>query len=164
MRNRTFIVVIFVLLQIVVCKYLGFSPFVTISLLPALVLFSNERTSAPVLMISAFAMGMFVDLFGEGLIGLNASCLVFLAFFRRLIALNVLGKMYIPEKGFIKYESVPTLRLFLAILSAEMTFFVPYFILDGCTTVGALISIERLLIALVINLPVCYYVGRAISD
>lgn len=165
MKNgKLAIFIIITILQIIICKYLGFSILVTVNLLPAVMLFAKVELSPLVLMLLGFGAGMTVDLFGEGLIGLNAFSMVLLAALRQPLHNMVLGKTNISERGYIDYDAIPSLRLIFTIAITLIIYFIPYMILDGGFALDIITSIERLVIAVAINTPLVFYIGKVISD
>lgn len=163
-NSRFFIFLVLVLLQIVVCKYLGISAWFVLSILPVVILFAKVEISTFALMILAALAGIAVDLLGDGLIGLNSFSLVLLSVFRGPILSRIMGKVNLPERGYVKYEAVPTARLLLSIIVAETIFFLPYVYLDGGFSAGVVFFSIRLLLSIFINLPLCFYAGLAICE
>ena len=84
MRNPIFGIayILLVIVQMIICNYFQFSPYFVISILPAMVLCIPLTISTNVCMLIAFATGLSVDWLAEGLIGINASALIPVAYAR----------------------------------------------------------------------------------
>ena len=78
MRKSGFWVAYFLLLvaQILLSNYFLFTPYITLSILPVMVLCISTRIAPYVCMLIAFGSGLMVDWLSEGVLGLNAFALV----------------------------------------------------------------------------------------
>ena len=83
MRRSNFFLVylLLVVAQILICNYFHLTPYVTLSLLPVMVLCLPVRVSTLGALFIAFATGMSVDFLAEGLPGLNTLALLPVGYF-----------------------------------------------------------------------------------
>ena len=84
-RNISFAFVLMLFLQVVICQVFQFGSYCVISLLPAMLICLPTSMSTLKCMLSAFFIALFVDFFGDGLLGLNAFSLLPLAYARNFI-------------------------------------------------------------------------------
>ena len=133
MRKKTFwIAYIFLLLvQLIICNFFRFTPYIMLSILPVMVLCISTRLDTLWTMLIAFATGMTVDLLSEGLLGLNALALVPVAFFRNPIIQLIFGKEIFARKEDFTLRSSGFAQVGLALLLAQALFLVLYIWADG---------------------------------
>lgn len=66
--------------QILVSSFVNFGPSVLICFYPLYILSKSPKTPVSQILISSFILGLLIDFFSNGVLGLNASASVFLAF------------------------------------------------------------------------------------
>ena len=93
-----FIFLLLVAVQMLICNYLNLSPYLTLSLLPVLILCVPLRLPTFWTLLLAFATGSAVDLLSEGLLGLNALALVPVAFVRKEVIRLIFGDELFARK------------------------------------------------------------------
>ena len=81
-QNFTIIYILLALAQMVICNYCRISPFIYVTILPAMVLALPQKINTALSMVIAFITGLAVDFLSEGIIGLNTLSLVPVAFIR----------------------------------------------------------------------------------
>ena len=81
-HNFTVIYILLALAQMVICNYCRISPFIYVTILPAMVLALPLKINTAWSMAIAFVTGLAVDFLSEGIIGLNTLSLVPVAFIR----------------------------------------------------------------------------------
>ena len=80
--------------QAVLCNYAALGPYITLSMLPAMVLCIPTSLSTISCMLIAFASGLAVDWMSEGIIGLNAAAIVPVALLRNWIIKIFMGEVH----------------------------------------------------------------------
>ena len=119
---------VFVLLflaQVLLNNYFRVSPYLTISLLPAMILCFPIRVPTVGTLLGAFAMGLVVDFLTEGVLGLNAVALLPVAILQKSTLQRVFGNelfarqedFSIPRNGWgcIILAHIILLALYMAI-------------------------------------------------
>lgn len=99
------------LLQLVISDYVHLGPWVTLCLLPLLILQIPRSRSPHVVMLIAFGLGLGLDILSDGVPGLNAFAAVLAAaprkfFYRLLVNADRQDKTEVPllrETGLLKY-------------------------------------------------------------
>lgn len=123
--NNIMLWLLLLILQLVICNYLYISPLLVLTLLPAIIFCLPATLPTVWAMLIAFAAGAFVDLLGDGLIGLNALAAVPVALVRRMLLASIFGSdtvergesISIYKNGFFRIAGALgiVISLFLAI-------------------------------------------------
>lgn len=99
------------LLQLVISDYVHLGPWISLCLLPLLILLIPRSRSPHVVMLIAFGLGLGLDILSDGVPGLNAFAAVLAAaprkfFYRLLVNADRQDKTEVPllrETGLLKY-------------------------------------------------------------
>ena len=103
----------YVLLQVLLCNYLNLTYYLTLSILPVLVLLIPVRYSTITAMLIAAASGFLVDFLGDGVLGLNMLALIPVGLVRNGLLNLVFGQEVFAHKedvtiqkyGIIKFST-----------------------------------------------------------
>lgn len=120
--------------QIVLCNFSPLGPYITLSLLPAMIFCIPMSVSTAVCMIIAFGSGLAVDWLSEGLIGINAASLVPVALARKSIVRIFFGEDLITRGDSFSVNKYGTAKVSAALMSSIAVFLLFYVILDGAGT------------------------------
>ena len=120
--------------QIVLCNFSPLGPYITLSLLPAMIFCIPMSISTAVCMIIAFGSGLAVDWLSEGLIGINAASLVPVALARKSIVRIFFGEDLITRGDSFSVNKYGTAKVSAALMSSIAVFLLFYVILDGAGT------------------------------
>jgi hypothetical protein len=136
MRRSNFFLVylLLVVAQILICNYFHLTPYVTLSLLPVMVLCLPIRVSTTAALFIAFATGLSVDLLAEGLLGLNTLALLPVAFIRMPLIRLIFGEDLISRKEDFTVRKNGIGKVTLAILLVQALFLLLYIWADGAGT------------------------------
>ena len=132
--RRTYFNITFILLaivQMVICNYFQFTPLITLSILPAMILCVPLSINTPICMVIAFATGLSVDWLAEGIIGLNAASLLPVAFARKTIIRLLIGEDLVVREESLSFRKNGIEKISIALLVSYGIFFFLYIILDG---------------------------------
>ena len=132
--NFTFLYCLMLLCQIVLCNFSPLGPYITLSMLPAMVFCMPLSVSTISCMFIAFGSGLAVDWLSEGLIGINAASLVPVALARKSIVKMFFGEDLITRKDSFSLRKYGMAKVSAAILSCLAVFLVIYIFLDGAGT------------------------------
>ena len=91
-QNFNILYILLVICQIVLCNYCPLGQYITLSMLPAMVLCLPLKNSNIICMLIAFASALAVDWMSEGVLGLNASALIPVALTRKTFIRIFLGE------------------------------------------------------------------------
>jgi hypothetical protein len=145
MKNQFFGILYFLLVigQMILCTYSQFTPYVVLSMLPAMILCMPLTVRTPLCMIIAFASGLAVDWLAEGLIGINAASLVPVALARKTIIRVFLGEDLIARNDSFTFKKNGFGKISIALFVALSIFFGIYVILDAAGTQPASFNLIR---------------------
>ena len=128
------IYVLLVVGQLLLTHFLRVSPYLTLCILPVLVLCIPIRVGTPVVMAIAFSTGLAVDLLGEGVLGLNTLALVPVGLLRNSIIRLIFGTEVFARREDFSVRRNGLGKVLLAVLIALAVFFVPFVWVDGAGT------------------------------
>ncbi len=123
-----------VIAQVLVCNYFHFSYYVTLSILPLLILCLPLRMNTLWSLLLAAAVGLAVDLLADGVVGLNAAALLPVAFVRKTVISAVFGSGLFARDEDIAIRKHGRPKFALAIVLVQALFLVVYIALDGAWT------------------------------
>jgi hypothetical protein len=136
MKNQFFGILYFLMVigQMILCNYFQFTPYIVLSILPAMVLCMPLTIRTPLCMVIAFASGLAVDWLAEGLVGINAAALVPVALARKTIIRVFLGEDLIARNDSFTFKKNGIGKISIALFTALSIFFVIYITIDGAGT------------------------------
>ena len=154
MKNPTFGIayILLVIVQMVICNYFQFSPYLVISILPAMVLCIPLTISTKLCMLLAFMTGLSVDWLAEGLIGINASALIPVAYARKTLIRIFLGEDLISRKDTFSYRKNGVGKILTVLLISYALFFAVYVFLDGAGVRPFLFNLTRFALSMLCSL------------
>ena len=130
----TLVYLLLVVVQILLCNYFHVTPYITLSILPIMILCLPLKISTVAAMIIAFVTGLSVDFLAEGLIGINALALVPVAYVRKSIIGFVFGEDLISRGEDFSIRKNGLGEVSMAILLVQSLFLLIYIIADGAGT------------------------------
>lgn len=155
---------ILLLAQMVICNYFHLTYYVTLSLLPALILFLPTRIGPVWTMLIAAATGLVVDALAEGLPGLNMFALVPVAFARRGILSLVCGSELYANGENLSLKKHGTGKVATVLLIGEALFLALYIWADSAGTTPFWFNFLRFLCSLATGVALCLAAGDLLSD
>lgn len=120
--------------QVILCNYAHLGPYITLTLLPAMILCIPIRISTITCMLVAFASGFLTDFLAEGLLGLNVAALLPVALIRKGTVRIFLGEDIIARKDSFSIKKNGLLKVSTALLVSTAVFLAVYIFLDGAGT------------------------------
>lgn len=154
MKNPTFGIayILLVIVQMVICNYFQFSPYLVISILPAMVLCIPLTISTNLCMLTALITGLSVDWLAEGLIGINASALIPVAYARKTLIRVFLGEDLISRKDTFSFRKNGIGKILMALLISYALFFAVYIFLDGAGVRPFMFNLTRFVLSMLCSL------------
>lgn len=150
-QNFGLIYVLLVICQMIMCNFAQFGPYVLLSMLPAMVLCIPTGISTTTCMLMAFASGFSVDLFSEGLLGLNTAAILPVAVLRKGIISIFLGEDIINRNDSFSIRKNGISKVSFAITTVTAIFLAIYIFLDGAGTREFSFSFTRFIVSLACN-------------
>lgn len=150
-HNYGLVYILLTVVQIIICNYFRISPYLTLSILPAMVICIPSSRSTVSALLIAFATGLAVDALSEGILGLNALALVPVAFIRTPLMRLLLGKEVNErhESLNIRYNGLSTVSVAIAV--AQTLFLAIYILADGAGMRPFWFNISRFAASLACN-------------
>ena len=166
MKGQNFGLLFFLLLigQVIICNFTNLGPFITLSLLPAMILCVPLSVSTPLCMLIAFATGLSVDFLSEGLIGINAASLIPVALMRKPLVRFFLGEDIISRNdGFsIRKNGIGKISMMMSL--ATILFLGIYVYLDGAGARTSGFNAARVGISFLCNFPLAIIVTNILTE
>ena len=144
--------------QMLICNYFHVSPYLMLSILPAMVLCIPTRVRTAFAMLIAFATALCVDLLAEGVLGLNILALVPVALCRRSICGFIFGEELLVREEDFSTRKYGFPKVIFALVIVQFIFLAVYLYADGAVVRPPLFSLERfgvsLLAGVLVSIPV----------
>ena len=149
--------------QIIICNYCTFTPYVTLTLLPALVMCIPTGIRTIPGMLIAGLTGLSIDFLSEGLIGLNTAAILPIAFLRKGMIGIFLGKDLIIREDQFSIRKNGAGKVSLVMFLATTLFMALYIILDGAGTRSVVFNLLRYACSIVPNMLLCLLVTNILN-
>jgi len=120
--------------QIIICNYFHLTQYVMLSILPAMVMCIPTKYNTTVALCIAFLSGLAVDLFAEGLMGLNILAIVPVAFARKNVVKAIFGGELLSRKDNFSIGKNGLGKVSFALIIAQAIFLLVYILADGAGT------------------------------
>ncbi len=133
-QNFNILYVLLVICQIVLCNYCPLGPYITLSILPAMILCLPLKNSNTICMLIAFASALAVDWISEGVLGLNVAALLPVALTRKTIIRIFLGEDLINRSEMFTFRKNGVVKISAAIFTIYAIYLGIYIFLDGAGT------------------------------
>lgn len=165
MKTQNFGLLYFLMIlgQMVLCNFADFSPYVMLSLLPAMVICIPLTVSTPLCMFIAFATGLSVDWLSEGLIGINAASLVPVALMRKPLIRFFLGEDIITRSDSFSFRKNGISKISAILLLSTFLFIGIYIFLDGAGIRPAWFNWTRIGVSLACNYVLAIIVTNTLT-
>ena len=153
MKGQNFGLLYFLLVigQVILCNFTNLGPYITLSLLPAMILCVPLTVSTPLCMLLAFATGLSADWLSEGLIGINAASLIPVALMRKPLIRFFLGEDIITRSDSFSIRKNGAGKISTILLLSILIFLSIYIFLDGAGTRSLEFNATRLGVSLACN-------------
>ena len=135
MRNSfTLTYILLTVAQMILSNYFHFTPYMMITILPAMILCIPTKTGTVKAMLIAFATGLAVDFFAEGTLGINAMSAVPGALLRRPFIGILFGNEPFEQKENVTIRKYGFARVTMAVTLMTMLFLLIYILADCAGT------------------------------
>jgi hypothetical protein len=153
MKTQNFGLLFFMMVlgQMVLCNFAGFSPYIMLTMLPAMIVCVPLTVSTPLCLLLAFATGLSVDWLSEGLIGINAASLVPVAMMRKPLIRFFLGEDLITRSDSFSFRKNGIGKISLVLIVSLLIFLGIYVFLDGAGTRPTWFNLTRMGLSLLCN-------------
>lgn len=138
--------------QVVLCNYAALGPYVMLSMLPAMVFCIPTTISTTMCMLIAFASGLAVDWLSEGIIGLNASAILPVAWLRTGVIRIFLGEDLITRGDRFSFKKNGFGKISVALSVLLIIYLGIYVFLDGAGGRPAWFNLTRIGVSFICNM------------
>ena len=162
MKNYRFILVylIMVVVQVLLDNFFPLSRYVLISVLPALILVLPVDTRPIAAMLLSFALGLVVDFFSNGMLGMSSLALVPVGLVRSAVIAGVFGAELTSRGDELSVHRLGVPKMVLTCLILCAVYFVVYVLVDSAGTVAFWPAALRFGLSILVSTPVCVFVVR----
>lgn len=125
--------VLLIICQILLSEYVNIWPLLYLAIFPQFIILLPPAMNRSLYMLVAFTLGMAIDIFADGIPGLNASALVAMAYSRPLVLKLVLSRGTIENSDNLPLlpRSVEPQKLTMLNIILLAIFFTVYILLDS---------------------------------
>lgn len=120
--------------QVLLCNYFQFTPYIMLTILPAMVLCMPLTIGTIGCMAISFLSGLAIDWLAEGIVGLNAAALLPVALLRKTFIRIFFGEDLIVRRDSFSMRKYGVAKVSAALLASMLVFLVIYLFLDGAGT------------------------------
>ena len=132
MKNgNAFVIFVLLIAQVLIWNYFNLSQFVLLTYLPVMVLCLPVRISTTAALVGTFCVGLAVDFFTHGILGLTCSALLPVAFSRKFIISLVFGEELFARGESISLRRQGLMKMNLGIVLSTALFLIVYIWVDG---------------------------------
>lgn len=163
MRYSLASVLILVFAQAIICNFLHISHFLTLSILPVLILCLPTKYSTTYAMVAAFVIGFLVDFMAEGVLGLNIFALVPVGLSRRKICNVIFGKELVARMDDFSVKKYGVAKVALALAAAQAIFLLFYIWADGGRSWPAGTNVFRFILSLLAGMAVSLPIANMLT-
>lgn len=150
MKRHFFLYYILLLaIQLLICEWFNFSAYVTLSILPVMVLCIPTKHNTLSSMFIAFASGLAIDFLAEGVMGMNALALVPVATVRLVIIGIIFGNEPILRQSGFSVRKNGFGKVLFTVVLVQSLYLAIYLFADGALLRPVLFNVERFLASLV---------------
>ncbi len=157
---------IMMICQILLSEYVNIWALLYIAIFPQFIILLPPSMNRSMYMLVAFAFGMGIDLFTDGILGLNAAALVAMAYMRPAIL-----KFTLPKGNFDNYENIPLIPKTVEIAALTLitalhltVFFAVYILIDSAASFTLGYTLLKLIVCIIANTLVSVLLNMALLD
>lgn len=162
--TTVFMIIFFIIVQLLVDNYLSLGARVSITILPIMILcFSYKYDTIPMMLI-AFGLGLSVDILGNGIIGLNAAALVAVAFTRKTFLKHLVNQKNIEKLSAPSTREMGLVPYIIYLLFSYIIFFAIYIPLESLSIYPIFPNLIKFTLCIVINVIIAYILGSLFQN
>ena len=167
MKSNLWNIILYVLifvLQVLICNYVDIGAYVYICLIPLIVTGIPMKIDVRITMLAAFGIGLMLDIFSSGVVGLNAASATMLAAFRKPLFNFTVNKehRYSVEVPSIRNIGLNNYIVYSTVCA--LLYLTTYTLLDCASFRPLLFILLRILVSLVIDVALIVLISNSIID
>lgn len=167
MRGKLWNIILYVLifiLQVLIANYVDIGAYVYICIIPLLIFGIPMKTNINVTMLAAFGIGLLLDIFSSGVMGLNAASATMLAALRGPIFRHTVNKEHRYSTDVPSIRNIGLNNYLVYISLGTLVYLTTYTLLDCASFRPFLFIVFRIVISLVINVALIAIISNSIID
>jgi len=161
--NSWALYLLFIVVQLILTNYLHLSQFVMLTILPAVIMCLPATFSTTLVMIIAFATGLSVDFFAEGVIGINTVALLPVAALRNTFVGLVVGGDFVERGSDFNFKKNGPAQVTMIVLMPLILFLFVYIAFDGAGMRPFWFNVARFAASLAVDLLLCLMVVKTLN-
>lgn len=150
----------FIIVQLLIENYLSLGVRIHITILPFLILGFSYKYSTISMMLIAFGLGLSVDIFGNGIIGLNAAALVAVAFTRESFLKNLVNQRSMENLSAPSPREMGLSPYIIYLIFTYSVFFIFFIPLESMSIFPFFQNLIKLILSIIINVILAYILSR----
>lgn len=145
--------VLLIICQILLSEYVNIWPVLYIAIFPQFIILLPPAMNRSLYMLVAFALGLAIDIFADGVPGLNASALVAMAYSRPFMLKLVFSRANIESSDNLPLlpRSVEPQKLAVLDVIMHAIFFTVYILLDSAGSFSFWYTLFKIAICIIVN-------------
>ncbi|MBO4768662.1 MAG: hypothetical protein J5495_03905 [Bacteroidales bacterium] len=167
MRSGLWNIILFVLifiLQVLICNYVDLGAYIYICLLPLLIINIPMKLDIRLTMLIGFALGLLLDFFANGVLGLNAAAATTLAAFKGPLFQKTINKEHRYNIEVPSMRNVSVINYIIYLTMCTAIYLVTYMLLECVSLRPFLFILIRILISLAVNVALMAIISNSIMD
>lgn len=162
--NSIIIVVILLVAQVLICNYFNLSQFVMLTFLPVIILCMPVSAGTVRTLILSFLIGIAVDFFADGILGMTAAALLPVALLRRPIITLVFGEEVFARSENITMRRQGPFKMNIGIVLSTALFLLVYLHLDDAGLRPFWFNLARFTASLAASYLISLFIAALITD
>lgn len=150
--------------QVLISNYFNFTPYIMLSILPAMILCMPISSNTIWVMTVAFVSGLAVDFFAEGLLGLNVLALVPVALAQKTTIRIIMGEDIIARQENFSFRKNGAAKISYAVFIVQTIFFSIYILADGAGVRQLWFNLARFAGAMICTFPLSLAIVSILTD
>lgn len=167
MKSGLWNIILFVLifiLQVLISSYVDLGAYIYICLIPLLVINIPMKVDIRLTMIIGFAIGLLLDVFANGVLGLNAAAATWVAAFKGPIFQKTVNKEHRYNIEVPSMRNIGIFNYIFYLTICTLIYLCSYMVMECFSLRPFLFIVIRILISLVVNVALMAIVSNSILD
>ncbi len=163
-RDFYIIYCLLVIVQMFICNYVNFSPYILISILPSIIFLLPTKFNSVITMLISFFTALLIDFFAEGIIGINALAILPVALVRIPLYKLIFGDEIVERGESLSIKKYGVLKVILALSISQAIFLFIYIWADSFSINSVAFNLLRFAISLLINIIISYLIAELLLE
>lgn len=158
------VVVVLIVAQVLICNYFNLSQFVMLTFLPVIIFCMPVNIGTIKALIQSFLIGIAVDFFADGILGMTTAALLPVALLRKPIITLVFGKEVLARSEDITMRRQGLFKMNIGIVLSTALFLLIYLYLDDAGLRPFWFNLARFTASLAASSLVSLFIAALVTD